>query len=126
MTTTDQAPNHIGSHASQSNHSELPCRFFFHHHTSPVLFFNLALLEDLSRPVALWIPLSCHKRTPPRKAFALSPARLFGGNCFNLWTLPPPSTTSSGSKAVIRRSTTSVTYRRHFRLPYLMSPRTPT
>ena len=48
-----------------------------------------------------------HRRNPPTKALALSPARQPGGSSFSFLTLPPPSTTSSGSSAALRRSTTS-------------------
>ena len=61
------------------------------------------------RPLA-WFS---HRRKPPRKALALSPARQPGGNLSSWWTLPPPRTTSSGSSAATRRLTTSSTSRRH-------------
>src|SRR5262249_48873307 len=57
------------------------------------------------------------RRKPPRKAFALSPARQPGGNASSWWTLPPPRTTSSGSSAAMRRATTSSTSRRHCASP---------
>jgi hypothetical protein len=49
------------------------------------------------------------RRNPPPKALALLPARQPGGNPFNFLTLPPPSTTSSGSRAAIKRATISST-----------------
>ena len=53
----------------------------------------------------------------PRNALALSPARHPGGSSFSFLTLPPPSTTSSGSRAAIRRATTSATC-----APFLLAP----
>ena len=60
---------------------------------------------------------SSHKRKPPRNALPLSPARHFGGTSFSSFTLPAPSTTSSGSRAAISRATTSATWRRRLLLP---------
>src|ERR1700746_3125159 len=65
-------------------------------------------------------------RKPPRNALSLSPARLPEGSSFSFFTLPPPRTTSSGSRAATRRFTTSVTKLRHFFLPYFFTPRIPT
>src|SRR5262249_59528964 len=55
-----------------------------------------------------------HSRKPPRKAFALWPARQRGGSASSSLTLPPPITVSSGRSAAVRRPTTSATRRRHF------------
>src|SRR5262249_11696942 len=52
---------------------------------------------------------SPHRRNPPRKALALSPARECGGSVWSFLTLPPPITVSSGSSAVMKRATTSAT-----------------
>src|SRR5262249_11439127 len=52
---------------------------------------------------------SPHRRNPPRKALALSPARECGGSIWSFLTLPPPITVSSGSSAVMKRATTSAT-----------------
>jgi hypothetical protein len=49
------------------------------------------------------------RRNPPLKALALVPARQPGGKSFNFFTLPPPRTTSSGSRAAIKRATISST-----------------
>jgi len=49
-----------------------------------------------------------------------------GGSVLSFVTLPPPSTTSSGSSATLSRATTSATYLRHFFLPYRSRPRNPT
>src|SRR6266511_638209 len=68
----------------------------------------------------------CQRQNPPTKALASSPLRQPVGCFFRLWTLPPPSTTSSGRRAAIKRVTTSATYLRHFFLPYRSSPRLPT
>src|SRR5262245_48838457 len=69
---------------------------------------------------------SCHRRNPPTKALALSPARQPGGSSCSLLTLPPPKTTYSGSRAAMRRAITSATSCRHFFLPSRLYPRTPT
>src|SRR5262245_4007890 len=69
---------------------------------------------------------SSQSRSPPRNALALSPARHRGGSAFSFFTLPPPRTTSSGSRAAIRRAATSATYWRHFFLPTRSNPRMPT
>src|SRR5262245_32710708 len=53
--------------------------------------------------------VSSHRRNPPQKALALSPARQCGGSVSSFFTLPPPSTVSPGSSAVISRATTSAT-----------------
>src|SRR5438445_12179998 len=50
-----------------------------------------------------------HRRNPPRNALALSPARQPAGSFLSFRALPPPSTTSSGSRAATRRFTASVT-----------------
>src|SRR6516164_1553564 len=52
---------------------------------------------------------SAHKRKPPRKALAFSPARHRAGRAPSFVTLPPPITVSSGRSAALRRSTTSAT-----------------
>src|SRR5215831_7345293 len=67
-----------------------------------------------------------HSRNPPRKAFALSPARECAGSASSFLTLPPPITMSSGSSAAKKRATTSATSRRHFFLPRRSSPALPT
>src|SRR5262245_41879159 len=69
---------------------------------------------------------SSQRRNPPRNALLLSPARVPGGNSFSFLTLPPPRTTSSGSRAAIRQLTASATLRRHFFAPYFSNARTPT
>src|SRR6187399_2223857 len=74
-------------------------------------------LERLTRSVF------SQTRKPPRNALSLSPARLPEGSPFSFFTLPPPRTTSSGSRAATRRFTTSVTKLRHFFLPYFFIPR---
>ena len=56
---------------------------------------------------------SSHRRNPPTKALALSPTRQPAGRSFNFLILPPPSTTSSGSRAPASLATTSATSRRH-------------
>src|SRR5438094_10509142 len=65
-------------------------------------------------------------RNPPTKAFRLSTHRAPSGRCFNRLALPPPSTTSSASRARFRSSVTSATCRRHRFFPKRSSPRTPT
>src|SRR5262249_60797107 len=70
--------------------------------------------------------VSCHRRNPPTKALALSPARHPGGSSCSFLTLPPPKTTYSGSRAAMRRAITSATSCRHFFLPRRSYPRTPT
>src|SRR6516162_10899289 len=50
-----------------------------------------------------------HKRNPPQKALAFSPARHRRGSALSFLTLPPPITVSSGCKAAMKRSTTSAT-----------------
>src|SRR5271166_4861119 len=45
---------------------------------------------------------SCHIRNPPRKALALLPARQPLGSSLRTLTLPPPRTTSSGARALIK------------------------
>src|SRR6516225_9419496 len=67
-----------------------------------------------------------HSRKPPRKAFALWPARHRGGSASSFLTLPPPITVSSGRSAAVKRSTTSATRRRHFFLPLRSNPARPT
>src|SRR6266404_2321333 len=57
---------------------------------TPNGFFAALRNRDWLR-VELWAV--SHRRNPPRKALRLSPARQPGGSFFNLWTLPPPSTT---------------------------------
>ena len=69
---------------------------------------------------------SSHKRNPPRKALALSPAAATGrAVSFSFLTLPPPRTTSSGSRAGDQAATTSATCCRHFFLPSRSNPRMP-
>src|SRR5262245_16638903 len=67
-----------------------------------VLARRLRLL--VTRDVSAWdlfaeADFSAHRRNPPRRALALSPARHPFGSFFSFLTLPPPSTTSSGSSA---------------------------
>jgi hypothetical protein len=59
-------------------------------------------------PYAVWMGGS-QMRNPPRNALALLPARQPGGKSFSFFTLPPPRTTSSGSRAAIKRATISAT-----------------
>src|SRR5262249_29966477 len=86
-------------------------------------FFAFRLLAPGAR---LWLPALSQRRNPPTKALALSPARHPLGNSFSFFTLPPPGTNSSGSTGAIRRSTTSVTWRRHFFFPRFSKLRSPT
>src|SRR6516164_8579862 len=46
-----------------------------------------------------------HKRNPPQKALAFSPARHRRGRLLSSLTLPPPITVSSGCKAAMNSST---------------------
>src|SRR6202453_2751725 len=69
---------------------------------------------------------SSHMRNPPLKAFALSPSLHRGGRSLSILELPPPRTTSSGSRAATSLSTTSKTCFRHLFFPSLSSPRAPT
>ena len=64
-----------------------------------------------------------HNRNPPMKARELSTARVLGSSVFSLLALPPPTTTYSGSKAALRRATTSLTFLRHFFSPNRFRPR---
>src|SRR5262245_7270418 len=101
MTAPDQSSNHIGTHASHPNHSKLHRFFVFHYRVLRVLWSLLFGFMGLSR--LFWgLPLRvrcrcespfCHKRKPPRKAFALLPGRQPGGSFFSWWILPPPKTT---------------------------------
>ena len=59
-------------------------------------------------------------------AFALEPSRTPFGSVFSFLALPPPMTTSSASRAVFSRVTTSATCRRHFFLPKCFSAALPT
>src|SRR5262249_3031842 len=77
-------------------------------------------VEELPRLV------SCHRRNPPTKALALSPARHPGGSSCSFLTLPPPNTPSPGPRAAMRRAITSATCCRHFFLPSRSYPRAPT
>src|SRR5215471_15031705 len=93
------------------------------------VFGVVVILQSRYPPARLavggFFPCS-QSRNPPTKALALSPARELAGILFSSLALPPPITTSSGSRAATRRATTSLTYRRHFFLPCFSSPRAPT
>src|SRR5580693_5608145 len=69
---------------------------------------------------------SSQSRNPPTKALALSPARQPGGRVSSCFTLPPPRTTSSGSRAAIKWATTSAALRCHLCFPNRSNPRWPT
>src|ERR1700712_5210672 len=48
-----------------------------------------------------------HMRKPPGNALVLAPIRQSGGNVWISRALPPPSTTSSGSRAAVSRVMTA-------------------
>jgi hypothetical protein len=66
-------------------------------------------ITDQGNPARRRAASFSHSRNPPRKAFALSPARQRGGSASSFLTLPPPITMSSGSSAAMKRATTSAT-----------------
>src|SRR6266478_4777397 len=70
--------------------------------------------------------LSSHSRNPPRNALALLPRRHLPGSSLTFLALPPPSTTSSGSRAAVTLATMSSTSRRHSFFPRFSRPRRPT
>jgi len=81
------------------------------------------------KPPGLVLPtpdVSSHSRKPPRNALALSPALQRSGSFFKFLTSPPPSTMSSTWILVRKSATISSTRFRHFFLPNLLRPRTPT
>src|SRR6516162_10815912 len=77
-----------------------------------LMFRALPFLFGASRPGGRFdgrTSVPAHKRNPPQKALAFSPARHRRGSALSFLTLPPPITVSSGCKAAMKRSTTSAT-----------------
>src|SRR5262245_1851385 len=113
----ERAPCGVSAHRSRARHLR-SCSHLLHL-SDQVRGFERVAVCGRARS-------SPHKRNPPRKALALSPARECGGSAWSFLTLPPPITVSSGSSAAIKRDTTSATCRRHFFLPWRSSPARPT
>src|SRR5208337_5521001 len=97
----------------------LPCRKLDHSRCGGHIMCSLLRVDYLLAAVraARGRSPSCHSRNPPRNALALLPARQPLGSSLRTLTLPPPRTTSSGSRAASRAAMTSSTFFLHFFLP---------
>src|SRR5271165_313259 len=105
-----------------------PCRKLDHSRRGSHVRCSLLLVdyEPVTVRAARGRLPSCHIRNPPKNALALLPARQPFGSSLSCLTLPPPRTTSSGSRAATKAATTASTFFLHFFLPTRSNARAPT